>query len=248
MNDFSQFAFIGAAVFTSLIYAQQSCAMTLVDFEAGFTDGDRIGVVDTGDNQVTFQIGLNGTPSRDVFLATPRGTQAAFLAFNTASTAYLPPNVLRNQADQDRAGNFFLTDGDATASDYFISFEQAVSFVSLDLLDFDGASARGGPGQYTISIFSDKFTTVLDSLFFGDSPDGIIDTVSFDGFDNIYSLLVAYATPNGGGDPGTALDNLTFETVPTEVPTPTAILPTLFGMGMASFRKRFSKNETSEDN
>lgn len=257
MNTLSKVALIGSAAVVSVLSAQQSHALTLVDFENGFTDGQRVGVVDTGDNQVTFQLGANGTPNQDAFIASPGGFYPAFGAVNTGAI-----NTLKEQADRDKAGNFFLTDmhgffGPNTAGDYFISFDKAVSSVSLDLLDFDSLSYQGAPGTYTATIFSDDFTTVLDSFTSeGSSPDGSLDTVSFDGFNNIQSLLISYTTPDGRGDTSTAIDNLAFETVPVNtqtnnpanVPTPAAILPSLFGMGLASFRKRFANNETVAEN
>lgn len=240
MNSLSKIALVGSVAFTSIFSVQQAHALTLVDFETGFTSGQRVGVVDTGDNQVTFQLGTNGTPNQDAFIATPGGTFPAFGAVNAGAI-----NTLLSPADRTRAGDFFLTDINSpnSAADYFISFEQAVSNVSIDLLDFDALTFNGGPGQYTVSIFSDDFTTVLDSFSAGSSPDGIIDTISFDNFDNVRSLLVSFTTPDGRGDTGTAIDNLTFETAATNVPTPATILPSLFAMGLASVRKRFGHHD-----
>ncbi|NES93012.1 PEP-CTERM sorting domain-containing protein [Okeania hirsuta] len=149
---------------------------------------------------------------------------------------------------QSEIGNFFLTDGlsGSGASNYFIEFSQAVSEVSIDLLDLDALSFNGGPGVATVTVFSDSFSTVINSQDFlgstGPVSSETLDTFSISGNSNaIKSLSIVYSV-NGRGDTGTGIDNITFaQFEPSQsTPEPASILGLLVvgAVGAGSKLKR----------
>ncbi|NES05847.1 MAG: PEP-CTERM sorting domain-containing protein [Okeania sp. SIO2F4] len=175
--------------------------MGVVDFETGFTDGQLVNSVtaDNG-NVLTFGIG-DQAPTSLPEIAQIGGPLTAFSASDGATL-------------QSEIGNFFLTDGLPGASNYFIEFSQAVSEVSIDLLDLDALSFNGGPGVATVTVFSDSFSTVINSEDFlgstGPVSSETLDTFSISGNSNaIKSLSIVYSV-NGRGDTGTGIDNITF--------------------------------------
>ncbi|NEP88827.1 MAG: PEP-CTERM sorting domain-containing protein [Okeania sp. SIO2C2] len=177
--------------------------MGVVDFESGFTDGQLVNSVTANNgNVLTFWTG-NQTPTSNPEIAQIGDPITAFSSSDGATL-------------QSQIGNFFLTDGlsGPGASNYFIEFSQAVSEVSIDLLDLDALSVNGGPGVATVTVFSDSFSTVINSQDFLGSTGPVsletLDTFSISGNLNaIKSLSIVYSV-NGAGDIGTGIDNITF--------------------------------------
>ncbi|NEQ74109.1 MAG: PEP-CTERM sorting domain-containing protein [Okeania sp. SIO2C9] len=209
--------------------------MGVVDFESGFSDRELVNSVTASNgNVLTFGIG-DQTPTSNPEIAQTGGQTTAFGPTDGASL-------------QSEIGNFFLTDGSSGsgASNYFIEFSQAVSEVSIDLLDLDALFFNGGPGVATVTVYSDSFSTVINSQdFLGSNPTGgnpeTIDTFSISGNSNaIKSVSIIYSV-NGRGDIGTGIDNITFTQFepPKSTPEPASILGLLaFGTAGASMLKR----------
>lgn len=218
---------VGLVVINSPV---QAASIGVVDFESGFSDLELVNSVtaDNG-NVLTFSTG-DQTPTSNPEIAQIGGQLTGFAPTDGASL-------------QSEIGNFFLTDGLA-ASNYFIEFSQAVSEVSIDLLDLDALFFNGGPGVATVTVFSDSFSTVINSQdFLGSTATAeTIDNFSISGNSNaIKSLSIVYSV-NGAGDTGTGIDNITFTQFEASesVPEPASILGLLaFGAaGAGSMLKR----------
>ncbi|OZH54252.1 hypothetical protein AFK68_12080 [Hydrocoleum sp. CS-953] len=211
----------------------QAASMGVVDFESGFTDRQFINSVTANNgNELTFWKG-DQTPTSLPEIA----------KIGWPYSAFGPTDGLTLQP---RIGNFFLTDGpsESVANNYFIEFSQAVSEVSVDLLDFDALSYHGGPGVATVTVFSDSFSTVINSQDFLSSTGAgeTLDTFSISGNSNaIKSLSIVYSV-NGRGDVGTGIDNIRFKQFEASqsTPEPASILGLLgiAAVGAASKLKR----------
>ena len=213
---------------TTLTFSMPAKATTLIDFENGFVDLQSVSTVVTADNQITFSVGSgNAGGSSPAFIAEVGGNTTAFQPNDGAGTP-LEPLI----------GNFILTDDFSPTSvlglNYFIEFENPVSRLSLDLLDYGDIPSTGQTA--TLTAFSDTFLTPIDSDVF------TVTNAPIDA--NLGNLLV---TPSNGLiqsasvvfsrnvrilDPGTAIDNIRFDTVPTEnVPEPSSLLGLLAVLG-----------------
>ena len=51
----------------------------LIDFELGFSDGDALGLVDSGDNMVNFSVGLNAASAVNAHIADVGNTVTGFI-------------------------------------------------------------------------------------------------------------------------------------------------------------------------
>lgn len=115
-------------------------------------------------------------------------------------------------------GTRFLTDalnGLTVAFDYFISFDQPVNSLSLNVYDFRADSLAGVGDTVTLTVFSDAFTTFAGSNSFmipvGFIPDGNVVNLSVP---LPFALIRSAAITFSAADVGTGIDDITFTTVP----------------------------------
>lgn len=194
-----------------------------INFEA-IAEGTLLGGVATGDNTVTFGVGL----------ATPTAL-GVVAGVGAPETAFAPNDSPAGAA----AGSRFLTDevdGPTIGRNYFMTFASAISGLSLQLYDFrvDGGPAIGATA--TLSLYSDAaFTTLLASDVFtitGGEVDGnVVDLAVALGGLPALSAAVRFSTQ----DIGTGIDNLSF----TSVPEPGSLL--LLGGGLAALAARLRR-------
>lgn len=202
---------------------------TTIDFESGFSDLDPVSTVSTGGTQVTFSIGPG----------TIGGIAPAKIAeIGAPSTGFALRDGQRT-AIEPLIGNFFLTDTTRTAYNYFMEFDQLVSSLSIDILDFraDGGGAVGD--TVTLNVFSDLFSTNIGSATFTIAP-GLPDPNLETLFVNLSDNLIRSASiVQSGADNGTGIDNITFT---RKVPEPSSLLGLLvlgtLGFGLKSARKQ----------
>ena len=188
--------------------AQAASITTTIDFESGFSDLQPVDTVLAGGNQVTFSVGPGTTG----------GISPAFIAETGGPITAFSPNDGAGTAIAADIGSFFLTD--RGASNYFIEFDQAVSGLGVDILDFRGDGGTRG-GDVTLTAFSDLFSTAISSTTFtivNGLPDANLESLFVDVPGNlIQSASIVYS----GRDIGTGIDNITFE---TEIPEPSSVL------------------------
>ena len=125
--------------------ADDDDAATVIDFETGFVDLQRVGVVSVDDeNTVTFSIGpVGGSPAEDAYIA-ERGLPL---------TGVLGPGGAN---DSPINGDFFLADNGISPfvqRDFFIDFATAVGSLSLVAYDLD----QGGTA--TLNVYADAART-----------------------------------------------------------------------------------------
>ena len=198
-----------------VLIASSVCSVTgvsasIIDFESGFTDLSPVNTVNIAGNAVTFGVGPSTGPIGDAFIAAVGEPRSAFTVTNGPS----------DTPTSGSPGGFFLTDtSDGTDSlsakdDYFISFANPVSSLSLDLYDYraDGGNPIGA--MATLSVYSDLARTMLiDSDIFvvdGNEDDGNVETLQVQAL----GILAAHLEFSQGGDTGTGIDNISFHSVP----------------------------------
>ena len=186
-----------------------------IDFESGFGDGFFIGTVPTGDNSVSFRVGP-GSPDNFAVVTGVGGFTTAFLPNDTP--------------DGGAGGNFFLSDearGPSIAHDYFLTFLNAVSTLSLDLYDFRGDGGAPVGSTATLEIFADVNrtmslgTTTFTSI--AGLPEGNVVNLAIGSMTGIRAAQL-----NIAGDVGTGIDNIRFQ----NVPEPTSLGSLLAGAAM----------------
>jgi hypothetical protein len=216
------------------------CTLTLpattIDFEA-FNEGDALGPVVAGGNTVTFGAGAGAVPTGNAFVVEVGGTVTGFQPLDS------PVGGL--------AGAKFLTDELAGPGlpnqglNYFMTFAIPIINLSLDLYDFrDGGAGSGDTA--TLTIFSDAFTTVIDTFTFMIPAvlpvDGnVVNLAVASGAFNVLSASLVFSDP----DLGTGIDNINF----TSAPEPWSVFllgSGMLGMGKALRRRRkLAANQSS---
>ena len=212
-----------------------------IDFESGYVDMQPVdSPIDTGDNVVTITtFGPAANPSGLPYVAATGLPRTAF-------TTLFNPSVTNDEAIQNRAGSFFMTDENVIdtgiyASNYLFDFAKGITELSLDIFDFrvDGG-AQGTPqapldsATATLSLFADKAMTQLVgttsyTATLADQPaDGdwtnlfvVTDTAA------VIALLSL-----GDRDRGVGVDNIAFLTEPppiNPVPEPSSLLLLVIG-------------------
>lgn len=212
-------------------------ALTLINFENGFIDSQAVNTVITTDNEVTFSIG-SGTTG---------GTSPAFIAGVGSPLTAFTPNDGLGTVSEPLIGNFILTDQpigmlNPPGLNYFIEFKNPVNSLSLDLLDYQD----GGPNIGDTAIlmaFSDTFLTPLTSDIFtitDNLPDGNLETLLVESANiSIKSASLIFSAY----DPGTAIDNIKFQT--QAIPEPLSILGTFTALGFGTILKKTRRSKTN---
>ncbi len=217
----------------------------VIDFEGFAGDGVALSnPVVTATNSVTFQVGTV-TPTGPAYLAGVGSPPMTAFVVNPGQN-----DVPFGQPDN----TVFLTDepnGPHATLDYFLSFENPISELSLDLFDYrvDGGPTRGATATLTVFETVD-FMNPLGSAMFTIPNNNPVDG-------NVVNLAVSLANGSAQSatvvfsepDVGTGIDNINFTTVtvtPTETPEPTSL--TLFSLTMlgagACYRLRKRRNES----
>ncbi|MCA9188987.1 MAG: PEP-CTERM sorting domain-containing protein [Pirellulaceae bacterium] len=233
---FSTLAMIVCLASASLNAQAQDVTGNLLDFETGTVNGGTaraenvlVSTVTTPDNVLTFS--LDGTATLPKLAQAGNGTKVAFNNFDIAD-------------DTPAVGQSEWSLGKGTLPNaYIISFGSPVTDFAIDLYDYrsDGSEFDGNPGTDAVGL----------QAFLGGSPvslagaplteytvpdprpvDGNI--VGFHTGSAIFDRLVI-ATTAGIEDKGTAIDNISFRTVPE--PT-SLVLGCLALAGLMKFRKR----------
>ena len=226
---------------TSLLDVENARAATIqttIDFESGFSDLDPVSTVSAGGTQVTFSVGSGTTGGSD---------PATIAEIGIPSQGFAPRDG-QGTAIEPLIGNFFLRDahGDPEnyPGNYFMEFDQLVSSLSVDLLDFrtDGGGEVGD--IVTLNVFSDLFTTNIGSTTFTITPglpDPNLETLLVDLSDN---FIRSASIIHSGQDGGTGIDNIVFEREVADIPDPSSLLGLfIFGtlaLGSKPFRKQKS--------
>ena len=187
---------------------------TLIDFESGFVDLQSVGVVNTGDNVVTFSHPNNS--SLDLAIAKVGGDPVTGLGTSFTS-ASLPPDT---PLDTLVSGDFFL---DGASVGYIIDFANPVTSLSLDLYDFRGDGHPNFPifgNVATLELFADAGRTLslgTDSFTVPNSllPDANIVSLAVFSTGPAIAASLLFATSDGG----TGIDNIEFNTVPEPPPS-----------------------------
>ena len=216
------------ATLAGLTIATNPASAAVINFESGFSDRQSVGTVTGSDgNQVTFSIGRNVNNRRDAEIAEKGRPTTAFLPRDGAGTSY-----------SNRIGDYMLTDGllsngPFNGFNYYIQFSKAVTSLSFDFLDLGDSLLPRGRNS-TLTAYSDSnFTNVIGQITRRGSSSSFVsrlDTFSLDNLGSASSFSIS------NRDPGTAIDNINYDTVPE----PLTIFGTLVaaGFGVAMKRKR----------
>ena len=200
----------------------------VIDFESGFSDRQSVGTITGSDgNQAIFSIGRNVNNRRDAEIAEKGRPTTAFLPQDGAGTSY-----------SNRIGDYMLTDGllsngPFNGFNYYIQFSKAVTSLSFDFLDLGDSLLPRGRNS-TLTAYSDSnFTNVIGQITRRGSSNFFVSRLDTFALDNLGSAL-SFSISNR--DPGTAIDNINYETVPE----PLTIFGTIIaaGFGVAMKRKR----------
>ncbi|QDU44357.1 PEP-CTERM motif protein [Symmachiella dynata] len=218
-----------------------------IDFESGYADLQSVnGAIDTGDNLVSISTtGATGNPTGLSYIAAVGEPRSAF-------TTGTNPGVMNDQAVDNRAGEFFLTDentpgSNVYASDYIFSFADGITDLSLDIFDFrvdGGAQDVGSTATAMLTLFSDDAMTNIVGMtsFTADLQNQPIDG----NWENLLvvanGVAVKAVLDFGGLDRGVGVDNINFTTQPppvNPVPEPSSfVLMGLGAIGLIGFRRR----------
>jgi hypothetical protein len=184
---------LAVAVLLSVVGAQA----TIIDFE-GLAEGPQSVFVASDGNILTITADGGLTPN--------------VAGVGTPTTAFVPMDT----PDGGVGGTRFLSDGGLlNGFDYFIEFDQPVNSLALSVYDFRADSFAVAGDSVTLTVFSDLFTTSAGSASFtiplGFLPDGNVVglAVPFPAA-LIRSAAITFTAP----DVGTAIDDITFTTVP----------------------------------
>ena len=162
-----------------------------IDFESGYSDGQTISTINSATNSVTISVVGGGTPT----IAEVGGPVTAFVP-NDDPVGGFP-------------GSFFLSDGSASQpNEYFLSFDNPISNLSIDLYDY---ALQAGSGTFTV-FGSQGFTQIVGQQVFSPSntDGGIIFLSISDPSAPILSASITFSV----GDPGNGIDNISFNTIP----------------------------------
>jgi len=185
---------------------------TTIDFEEGFSDKQKVvEPVEVANNEVTFSID-SGQPAFIAKVGPPR-------------TAFGP-----DDAAPSGAGSFFLTDERGSESNlskrgnYSIDFNQPVSRLSVDILDFRVEGITNVGDSVILRAFSDSGSVVGSDSFniIEGLPDPNLETLSIVNPDSPISSAVII---NEANDAGTGIDNITFHTSETNNEPPQVETP-----------------------
>jgi len=198
---------------------------TTIDFES-YGPGIPLGPVTTPDgNVVTFGVGL-ATPTLPAYTARIGDPVEAFVPADTPSLPAL-------------TGQMFLTDeypGPVEDYNYFITFAIPVTWLGLHIIDYrrDGDWPDApvlGSSRAILTVYSDPFftTPVGQAIFTLPTMNPYDGNVEWLEVTNPSGYILSAKLEFEGTDPGTAIDNITFTTVPEPVSM------TLVGVGLAGF-------------
>lgn len=222
MNCLTKILMVSAAALAGSLSSTPALA-AVIDFESGFQDLEAVSTVTASDgNQVTFSVGsgLSGGSS-PAFIAGVGEPLTAFRPFDGAGTPF-----------EERIGAFVLSDtpsAEANSLNYFIEFAESVSHFSVDVIDYIESLSGGSTSQVTVTAFSDSFVNVIGAATVT-NPNvrnaelSSLDTVSLGELGGIRSISIV----GNVVDTGTAIDNITF----TSIPEPTTLLGSLLVLGM----------------
>ena len=216
-NSVTQFVSTAAGVAVLLLgtleTARAATMTTTIDFESGFSDLQPVDTVLAGGNQVTFGVGPGTTG----------GISPAFIAEVGNPVSGFNPNDGGGTAIEPEIGHFFLTDeiqGPSNIFNHFIEFDQPVSSLSTDILDFGRLGST-----VTLTAFSDLFSTAIASDTFIVVPSGVPNTSLRTLFVEVPDNLIQSASiVHSAMDRGTGIDNITFEMETVDVPEPSSML------------------------
>ncbi|MGK7926041.1 MAG: hypothetical protein AB4290_12490 [Spirulina sp.] len=222
---------------TSLLGVEKASAATIattIDFESGFSDGDSVSTVSAGGTQVTFSVGSGTTGGSD---------PATIAEVGFPLTGFYPTDG-QGTAIESSIGNFFLTDTFGTAHNYFMEFDQLVSSLSVDLLDFRAEGSIVVGDTVTLNVFSDLFSTNIGSATFtitSGLPDPNLEPLLVNLSDN---LIRSASIIQSGEDGGTGIDNIMFEREIKDVPDPSSLLG-LFVLGTLALSSKSFRQQKS---
>ena len=162
-----------------------------IDFENGYSDGQIISTINSATNSVNVSVVGGGAPT----IAEVGGPITAFVP-NDDPVGGFP-------------GSFFLSDGSVSQpNEYFLSFDNPISNLSIDLYDY---ALQAGSGTFTV-FGSQGFTEIVGQQEFSPSntDGGIIFLSISDPSAPILSASITFSV----GDPGNGIDNIAFNTIP----------------------------------
>lgn len=219
-----------------------------IDFESGATDlAPVVNPIDTGDNLVTITL-QNGNSAYYAGVGEPR----------TAFTTGANPAIANDEAVDGRAGTFFMTDENTPgtnvlASNYIMSFDTAITALSLDIFDFrvdGGAQDVGSSATATLTLYADDAMTQLVGQY---SYTATLENQPIDGNWETLSVILGQGDTAvkalldfGGVDRGVGVDNIDFITSDTPVnpvvPEPSSfVLMGIGAVGLIGFHRRRRK-------
>ena len=195
---------LALSAFTAAALSTAEVGAVVIDFES-LPVGALAGPVGVPGNSVTFGVGAGTAPppSGPAYIADVGAPTTAFAPGDTPAAAV--------------AGRRFLTDepnGPNAALNYFMSFANPISDLSLHLYDYrvDGGPAAGDSA--TLTVYDAAWSPVGSSTFVIPTinpVDGNVETLSvLSPTGDISFATVTFSTP----DVGTGIDNITFSNVP----------------------------------
>ncbi len=183
-------------------------AMAMVAFSGVVKAEDVIDFESMGENEIITSI---QTDTNTVsFESNEPGSDLAIAQIGAPATAF----AINDNIAEDVGGEMFLTMPDLSGSSYVFKFETPVLRIGFHLYDYRDGTAR--PGDTAIlTAYSDMEMTEIvgeDSVAIQISPvDGTVEWLQI--IDPTGPIVVVRLVFSGY-DPGTGIDNITFETIP----------------------------------
>ena len=180
---------IAAFLFSYAAFSHSLAQSDLIDFETGFANQQPVSTVVTSTNSATFAL-LNLSPE----IADVGGDVTAFFP--------------GDQPVGGNPGSFFLSDGNAALENsYFMTFENPIKHLSLDIYDFEIFN-----GIATLRLYEGGlFGNVVGEASLPSSEDAGVITLSVSDLSTSALSAAVIFSENDGGN---GIDNIAFTTIP----------------------------------